>query len=389
VVILDRNEPGSGCSAGNAGWIVPSFSIPLPSPGITSKALLLMLRQDSAFHLSLRATPRFASWLWQFWRHCNESDFLRGLQALGRLNASTCAAYDSLICDGVEFEQHRQGVLFACLEEKELQRLRSRLTMLAEFGHETPETLRGAQLRSAEPLLKRDVVGALYVHGDRHVRPETLTRGLLQSLRRAGTDLRSGVDVLNWEVRDDRIVAIHTTRGRLVADHFVLAAGSDSDVLGRKLDLTLALQAGKGYSITFESVAAGLRQPVDLVEAGVVCSPFATGWRIAGTMELSGADRRSKPRRIEVLRRTVCRYLQLDPTAVNGGQGWMGQRPLTPDGLPTIGRMPRYSNGYVAVGHGMLGITLAPVTGALIADWIIRGRTNIDASAFDPCRFTQ
>jgi D-amino-acid dehydrogenase len=388
VVVLDRHEPASGCSAGNAGWIVPSFSLPVPAPGLTSKALSMLLRRDSAFHLNLRAAPRFASWLWQFWRHCNQRDFSRGVDALAHLNERTFLEFDRLVAAGLEFEQHRQGVLFAFLEDAQLQATRSRLSMLAARGYESPQLLRGEELRNVEPLLGSDVVGGLYLSRERHVRPESLAAALLRALRHDRAEVIPRAAVLDWKVVDNRIVAVHTTRGSIAADHFILAAGVASGELGRRLGLRLSLQAGTGYSITLGAGCVHLRQPVDLVEAGIVCSPFRDAWRIAGTMELSGISPTMSKLRVSALRRGARRYLNLPPDAVEGGEEWMGQRPLTPDGLPLIGRMPHHRNGYVATGHGMLGVTLAPVTAELVADLMTWGHSGADAEAFDPGRFS-
>ena len=387
VTLLERSEPGSSCSLGNAGWIVPSFSAPLAGPGRIRAALQSMRQGDGAFRLSLRALPGLAGWLVRFARHCNAHDFQRGLEALGALSAAVFHSLDELAATGVEFEQHRQGVLFAFLREEELQATHARLCSLSHWGHPPPQLLRGEALRACEPRLSAAVRGGLYVPAERHVRPETLSRGLLSALRAGGAVIRDHVEAYGWEVRDRQIVAIHTSAGPIAGDHFVLAAGVHSGTLAGPLMLDLSLQSGKGYSLTFDEDAVRLRQPLDLAEAGVVCSPFDRGWRIAGTMELSGIHDRVNARQLEALRRSACRYLELPNGALEGGAPWMGQRPLTPDGLPLIGRMPGLRNGYVAAGHAMLGMTLAPVTGNLIADLITQDRTHLDLHAFDPGRY--
>ncbi len=389
VTILDQGDLADGCSAANAGWIVPSFSAPIAAPGLTTKSLGWMLRPDSPFHLSLRVSPHFATWLWRFWRHCNRRDYARGMNALARLNRTTMQRFDALAADGIRFERHRRGVLFAFLDEAELRSTHARLSKLGEWGYAQPELLRGARLSAAEPVLKNEVCGGLYLASEQHVRPDTLNEGLIEHLRSAGARLRAKVEVLDWQTEDHRIAAVRTTAGTIRGDHFVLAAGARSGLLGKRLGLRLPLQAGKGYSLTFDKDLPGLRQPLDLVEAGIVCSTFDRGWRIAGTMELSGINDYASARRLDALRRSAKRYLNLPAQAVEGGHARMGQRPLTPDGLPVIGRMPDHANGYVATGHAMLGLTLAPVTADLIADLITRGNSDIESAAFDPGRFAR
>lgn len=389
MTLLDRHELAAGCSAANAGWIVPSFSAPIAAPGLALKSLGWMLRPDSPFHIDMRASPSLATWLWQFWRHCNTRDFERGMEALARFNRNTLQRFDALAANGIKFEEYRRGVLFACLEEAQLRATHTRLAKLSEWGCAHPELLYGERLRAVEPALSSEVCGGVYVSSERHIRPDTLNDGLLAYLRASGVALQPRTEVLDWLTRERRIVAVRTTTGTVSGNHFVLAAGVRSGLLGKRIGLHLPIQAGNGYSITFDIDPVGLRQPLDLVEAGIVCSPFDRGWRIAGTMDLARLDAAANARRVAALRRGVSRYLDLPAHAVEGGTAWMGQRPLAPDGLPIIGRMPGYSNGYVATGHAMLGLTLAPATADLIADCITRGESDIDSRAFDPARFAR
>lgn len=388
VVLIDRGEPGQGCSARNAGWIVPSFSMPLPSPGLTWRSLRWMFDRDSPLHMKPSTALRSSGWLWRFLRHCNAHDFDRGLAALARLNRTTMQCFDALAADGVEFEQHRRGVLFAFLTETELQATYSSLSKLGAHGYLPPQLLRGAELHAQEPALRKEVQRGILVSGERHVRPETLIRGLVDWLRRAEVDVRSGVAVRDWIRRDGRIVGVRTSAGDIPGDHFILAAGARSAELAKPLGLSLPVLAGKGYSITFDHHAVALRQPLDLGEARMVCTPFSQGWRIAGTMEFSGLDERVDSRRVATLRRGAARYLNLPPTSLEPGIEWAGLRPLTPDGLPLIGRLPDHLNTYVATGHAMQGLTLAPVTASLVSDLITAGHSDIESSPFDPGRFS-
>lgn len=386
VTVVERGTLGEGCSFGNAGWIVPSFSAPIPAPGLTRRALGWTLQADSAFRLRLRAAPWLAGWLWQFRRHCNQDDHARGTQALAQLNRMTLACFDALVRDGVRFEMHRRGVLFAFLGERALQATRAQLCKLATYGFGEPVLLRGDALHAAQPGLGRQVCGGLLMAGERHVRPDSLTGGLVVHLRASGAELRERTQVQGWQVRDGRIEGVRTEAGLLTGDCFVLAAGVDSGRLASMLGVNLPVESGIGYSLSYDT-ASPLRQPLDLAEVGVVCSPFTQGWRIAGILELSGLDGRPDPRRLQTLRKAAMRYLDISQESVDGGRPWMGQRPLTPDGLPAIGRLPGQANGYVATGHAMLGITLAPVTAELIADLVTQGWTEAGTSSFDPGRF--
>lgn len=391
VTLLDRAEFASGCSWGNGGWIVPSFATPIAAPGQIRRAVRSILASDGPLRIEPRALMRLLPWLWQLRAHCNYDDYRAGARALVKLNAHTMQRFDALAAQGVQFEEHRRGVLFLCLQQRELQSMHGKLAQIAEWGGSPCELLSQAAVREMEPAVADTVAGAIRIPSERHVRPDSLISGLLSSIRAAGADVRTNVNVSGWKISDGSIRAACTTDGEIVGDHFVVAAGVHSRALVRELMGDLPVHAGRGYSITYETNAPGVRNALDLVEAGIVCSPFNKGWRIAGYMDFSTADTNGptppSAARVESLRRAARRYLQASASAFDAGFEWSGQRPLAPDGLPIIGRMPQFPNGYVATGHGMLGVTLAPVTAELIADSIVDGRSGGEAAPFGPERF--
>jgi D-amino-acid dehydrogenase len=149
--------------------------------------------------------------------------------------------------------------------------------------------------------------------------------------------------------------------------------------------VSLPVQAGKGYSITVSGSGPTLTRPVYLGEARIGCSPFDGAVRFAGTMELSGINLDLDRRRVAGIRSGIRDYLA-QPLGADAGTEWVGMRPLTPDGMPLLGKVPGFGNLFVATGHAMLGVTLAPVTGELMAD-VIAGDGNPIAAPFDPGRF--
>jgi D-amino-acid dehydrogenase len=148
----------------------------------------------------------------------------------------------------------------------------------------------------------------------------------------------------------------------------------------------LPVESGKGYSITIEQPVVELTQPLYLAEAMVGVSPFDSGLRIAGTMELSGISEGVNARRLASLRRSTSHFLTAWPRGEREVE-WAGMRPLTPDGLPLLGRVPTTENLFVATGHSMLGVTLAPVTGLMMAELIANGHQHSELHPFDPGRF--
>jgi len=384
VVVLEGEKPGAASRA-SGGWVVPTFSGPLPAPGVIRSVLPSMLRRASPFYLNPLALPELTGWLWSFWRHSNARDYVRGLEAVAALNRRTMALYDALQQNGVSFEMHKSGVLFAYLDRAHAAHLLEDLDHLESLGYRRPDMLGPRDLRELEPALGQAVVAGLLVEVERHISPETLLDGLRQRLVHLGADLRPGVAVTDARRRNGAVVSVHTTQGDIAGDRFLLAAGVWSNTLARRCGFTLPVQAAKGYCVTARSAAPFFRRPIYLSGARIVCSPFHGASRIAGWLELSGINPRVDAYRIDAMTQLATRYLP----------GWRpeqaenraGMRPLMPDGLPVIGPAPRLGNLFVATGHGMLGITLAPATARVIADLMTTGQTDIDLAPFAPGRF--
>lgn len=388
VILYDKGDPGAACSAGNAGWIVPSFSGPLPGPGLVAGTLCSMARPESPLYVKPRLDLGLAQWLWSFWRHCNRRDYEAGYDALATLNRRTMAGFDALEADGVEFEMHRSGLLLVFLSEMSRAHHLNDLARLSSHGYAPPRELSRAEVRQVEPGLSPAVIGGLFLEGERHVRPETLAAGLARRLAGMGAQIRPGAEVTGVVRRGREVRAVITREGEAAADRVLVAAGAWSGSVARRIGFSLPLLPGRGYSITLSRPALRLGRALHLSEAWVACSPFHGALRIAGTVEISSVTAGVTRLRIAAIRNAAHRYLT-DWSAAEGEVEWTGMRPFLPDGLPAIGRAPGFDNVYVAAGHGMLGITLAPVTGAVIADLIVRGRTDLDVAPFDPGRFAR
>jgi D-amino-acid dehydrogenase len=388
VTVYDRGRPGAACSAGNAGWIVPSFSGPLPAPGLLAGTLRSMGNPASPLYVRPRLDLDLARWLWEFWRHCNRRDYEAGYEAIATLNRRTMACFDALQTGGVEFEMHRTGLLYVFLSDAGQARHLDDLARLPSHGYAPPQELSRAEVRQLEPGLSQAVIGGLLLEWERHVRPETLAAGLADRLAGMGAQVRPGVEVTGVVRRGREVRAVATPEGEVTADRVLVAAGAWSGLLARRIGFRLPLLPGKGYSITVSRPALRLGRALHLSEARLACSPFRDALRVAGTVEITTAATGMSRVRIAAIREAASRYLE-DWATGRGEVEWMGMRPFLPDGLPAIGHAPGFDNLYVAAGHGMLGITLAPVTGAVIADLMTRGSADLDLAPFDPGRFTR
>ncbi len=387
VTVLDKQEPGAGCSSGNSGWIVPSLSTPLPAPGLLKTALSWVVKRDSPIRIQPRLDRALASWLLEFQRCCNDRAYLAGLSALRQLNRQTFTLYDALRADGVEFETHQSGLLFVFKTPAALSKTREEMiAMAARCGYEPPRLLTAEEMREFEPGLSRDICGGLFIGEERHVRPESLTASLAARLRALGVSIHSGSAVTTIRARGDRVDVVTADQQTFTGDQLLIAAGVWSGRLGGQIGSPLPIQAGVGYSVTVRQPAVGIRHALYLFETKLACSPFFGALRIAGSMDLRAIDASIDRSRFVSLWRAAAGYMDLGHEPQNG-TAWTGMRPLLPDGLPVIGRSERCDSVYFATGHGMLGITLAPATAAAIADEMCLGRMNPDLAAFSPARF--
>ena len=389
-VLIESSKLGSGCSLGNAGWVFPSKSTPLAAPGLTLKSLKWMLRRDSPLHIKPSALPRLAPWLMRFRSFCNLADQKRGIAALAALNEATMERYDELAADGVQFEYSESGLLMAYHDFDEAEATRKEVELVAAAGvtsgtascHELNE----AELYEREPMLRSGFRFGLFLDEGRHVRPESVTAGLASSLRASGVEIHEAVTATGFRSEKQRVTAIMTSKGDLEVDAVVLAAGAHTGSLSRMVGCPIPLVAGKGYSVTIEQPTNQLRQPLLLGGAMIGLSPFKGALRFAGTMELSGINRRMDATRVRSIRRQVSRAVDI-PEASEGGRAWVGMRPIVPDSLPVMGKLPSRENVYVNTGHQMSGITLAPSSGWALAGLMLEGKAGVELEAFSAERF--
>jgi D-amino-acid dehydrogenase len=389
VVVLERGAVGGGVSRGNTGWVCPSFTYPLPAPGMVREGLRQLVTGGEAFVVRPRLDPAFVRWLWSFRRNCSRPRFDAGVRALLALNERTLALFDAYRAAGVSFEMHSAGLVLAARTRKGLDSYRAIFQRVRQLGYEggAIDELDTAALASLEPALDpTHVVGGLHATVDRFVRPEQLTAGLAASLRADEVEIRERC-ALTRIARQNGTLALETSDGRELADRVVVSAGLSTTPLLRRLGARVPLVGARGYSVTIAGRGNPPRHALYLAEAKLGLSPFVGGVRIAGVFELGARDT-DAPRDAGARLMAAARpYLAgWRPDADAPVEAWAGLRPSTPDGLPLIGALPGVDGVYVASGHGMLGVTLAPATAALLAPLVLEGRAAPELAPFDPGR---
>ena len=229
--------------------------------------------------------------------------------------------------------------------------------------------LDAAGVAELEPEVTLRVVGGVHYVLDAHVTPERFHATLADRVRTLGGTIAYGADVSGWRTTNGAVDAVETSVGPVGADEFVLAAGASSARLLRGLGVALPLQPGKGYSLTLERPRERPRRPLLLQDVRVAITPMGKRLRFGGTMELGAWGSEINPPRIRGIIRSAMRHLPaFRPEDFEGLRPWCGHRPCTPDGLPYVGRLAGFENLTVATGHAMMGLSMAPVTGLLVAD---------------------
>lgn len=419
-LVIEAGRTGGGCSLGNGGLVCPSLAVPVAAPGLTWRTLLWQARcPENALYVRPFA-PGVLRWLRLMRRHCGPDAYERGARALAALAAGANERWTELAADGVEFERARAGLLVVARDGGPAKgALRHKMEAVLRGGGAC-RSVAADELREMEPLLRPGFGGGLLVESDGHVRPETVSRGLAASLRASGAEIRehsvaegferavAGVSRGRSRVRAVAVresaaedgsagagadaarsrtasgAPSRTEADSLEVDAVVLAAGAQTGRVARQLGVRLPTTAGKGCSLTIDRPAEQLRRPVYLADALTGCVPYRNALRCFWGMEFSGLNQRIDERRIRALRRAMAESLRVP--GVDRAAAWVGMRPILPDTLPAIGRLPGYENAYAATGHQMLGMTLAPATGAALAQAILAGETAPVLAPFSPER---
>ncbi len=247
--------------------------------------------------------------------------------------------------------------------------------------------LTSQEVQALEPDVEVTVRGGVYFPGDAHLIPQRFMTGLRDELKKMGVTLMAETEVTGIPA-DKAVRKVISNKGEHSFDTYVLAAGSWSGVVAKNLNLNLPVQAGKGYSFLLENVDRNIRIPSILLEGRVAATPMGTSLRFGGTLEVSDFDTTINMTRVRGMVETIPEfYPGMRPAVPDVGTIWYGFRPCSPDGLPFVGISDRYSNLVIATGHAMMGLSLAPGTGRIVAD-LVSGRTpQVDISAFRPERF--
>ena len=377
VVILERNaEVASEASWGNAGMIAPGHSFVWSSPRAPWILLKSLFRKEQALRFRFSADPRLYSWSLKFLAECTEAKARANTLRKHRIATySQRVLHDVVAAETLDYDRNARGILYFHRDQAALDAGIAHMQLLAEDGQKI-RVLDRAQVLALEPALHgavQKIAGGIYCPTDETGDPAKFTRALAEKIIARGGQIRTGVTIGSIETTGDSVSRIATDKGPFVGDAYVLALGSESPLLARKIGLDLPIYPIKGYSLTIP-VGNRLRPPTiaSVDEHNLVAiSRFGDRIRVTATAEFAGYDTSHKPSDFAFMKR-VTQELYPEGGDYDRAEMWAGLRPMTPNNLPLFGKR-RLRNLYLNTGHGHIGWTMSHGSAKITAD-LIAGR---------------
>jgi D-amino-acid dehydrogenase len=380
-------ERDASASLGNAGLIVPSHVIPLAAPGVARKAFGQVVRRGAPIGVRMRPDRELGRWLLAFRRAARAEQVDRAAPVLRDLLLASRAGFEEWARFG-DIGLQRRGVVLLCLTPHALEEEVRNGAFARRLGL-AADVLDRAGVERLDPALAGPIAGGVHVPADWHLDPVRLLATLRAEARRRGVVTRWGVRALGFRSAGDVVRAVQTADEELVADVFVVAAGAATPHLVRRLGLELPLLGGRGYGLEVAPGPPMPRVPAILHEPRVAVTPLGDRLRFTGVFEIGQRTATVAPRRLAGMRAGIEAFLPAWAEGARQAEPWAALRPCTPDGLPYVGHLPGYANALVASGHCMLGLTLAPVTGRLVAALAHGEAPPLDTTGLDPARYAR
>ncbi|MDR5880720.1 FAD-dependent oxidoreductase [Caballeronia sp. LZ032] len=385
VTLIDRAEPASQCSMGNAGALSYHSVAPLAMPGVLKNAMSMLRDEDGPLYLPPSYLPHAAGWLWRFVRSAGES-------RVREIASSLSAFFDSAEADHRELAEEAgyaaglrtTGQLHLYRSDAQLAKDALGWALKTEHGAKLTR-LSGGAIQDMEPDVSRDYTLGLFVENDHSVlNPHGYALAIARAVMQAGVSFRRAeVKALRPEAQGWALTLADDST--LFARDVIVAAGAWSTHLLAPLGVRVPLESQRGYHVHVPESGTRLSRTVVLTDRKVFITPMDTGLRIAGTVEFGGLVRQANPRRAALLARHAKEGLPaLD--LLGGSSTWMGHRPCMPDSMPVLGAVPRHAGLWLACGHGHLGLTGSATTGRLLAK-AIHGEAVPELDPFSMSRF--
>ena len=292
VTVIEQNKISSGASYGNAGLIVPSHSIPLPSPDALKMGLKSLFVKQSPLYIQPKFDLELFRWLFNFAKNCNAKNVKKITKTCIDFSLASSNEYIKLIDqENLNCNFVKNGTLSLFLSTDMFNKHIKKYKLLEENGISVKK-MSTEEICDTHPVIKPNIAGGLLLEDDGHINPQKFVKELSKIVISNGGNIVEDTKVIGFEIRSNTIQKIQTTNFKdFTADHIVIAAGAWSPLLSKIIGDDLPIQPAKGYSITIPQDEAKINTPMMLVEAKIGANPLSNkSFRLAGTLELSGLN---------------------------------------------------------------------------------------------------
>jgi len=393
VTVVDRRpEVAMETSFANAGLMTPGHASAWASPRAPMILLQSLWRGDTSLRYRLKLDPRMWGWTWQFLRNCtaerNRANTLVKLHLCLHSQKETERVTRET---GIQWDRIAKGALYLHRDKDYLKSAQGNFPMMRDAGVKL-RAIEVDEVIALEPALQasRDkLVGAIYVEGDESGDARKFTVELANACRGLGVTFRLGEKIERIEGDRDAVSGVVTGNGLIKGDAYVLALGSYSPQLVRRLGVKLPIYPVKGYSLTLP-----IRDPAGAPTIGgvdeynlVAFSRLGDRLRLTGTADFAGYDTDFEAHHFTHMLK-VARELFPQGGAYEQPSYWACLRPMTPDGPPIIGASP-VRNLWLNTGAGHMGWTMACGMSQILSDQMAGRKTALDDRPFSLARYAR
>jgi D-amino-acid dehydrogenase len=391
VTVIDRQPgPGLETSFANAGEVSPGYASPWAGPGVPLKAIKWLTMKHGPLVIRPKLDPAMWTWMLRMLRNCTSARYALNKGRMVRLAEYSRDVLGELRREtGIAYDERALGTLQLFRTKAQLDGAADDIAILKQYGVAF-ELLDPDGCIRAEPALagvREKIAGGLRLPGDETGDCKMFTERLAALATALGVSFRYGVSIAGLATEAGRVASVATSKGSFLADAYVVALGSYSPLLLRRVGISIPVYPIKGYSITLPIVdATGAPRSTIMDETyKVAITRLGDRIRVGGTAEVAGYDLDLYPARRATLERSVGDLFGRGGDLARA-TFWTGLRPMTPDGTPLIGKT-KYANLHLNTGHGTLGWTMACGSARVLADQLSGKEPDIDASDLGIARY--
>ena len=386
VVVVERGEPGESAVAASCGFVAVGEVVPLSKPGILRQVPGWLLDTKGPLRLRPDALPGILPWFLRFMASARPKRLHEISDQLAALTRTAHEDFQDLLQPlGLTHLIGKHAVIEMYETAAELEAERPHIDARRALGFETT-ILTPDEMAELEPDVARDFHRAARLERWYAVAD---TQGFVQKLeeayRAAGGVFQKG-EAIGFLTNDNAVTGLKLRDGtNLNADQIIIAAGAWSKDLIAQLGTKVSLEGVAGYQTILEDPGVSLSHPVVYAKGGFAITPQESGLAIAGTIEFSGLRAQPDYRRAKIIVEKAKRVLP----GLKKGSSFerVGYRPLCPDTIPIIDKLPAAPNVIAATGHGQLGLTMGATTARIVADLAAGRHPALDLSPYRVTRF--